>query len=69
MSHRLTEVEQVEGGIAAVGDHHDASVGQPAAQLKYHPARPVGDLLVGFAYLEMVAVRTGNAQVRCAQGM
>ena len=29
-SHRLTEMEQVEGGIAAVGDHHDASVGQQA---------------------------------------
>ncbi len=55
MSHRLTEVEQVEGSIAAVGDHHDVSVGQPAAQLKYHPARPVGDLLMGFAYPEMVA--------------
>ena len=27
MSHRLTEVEQVEGSIAAVGDHHDVSVG------------------------------------------
>ena len=55
MSHRLTEVEQVEGSIAAVGDHHDVSVGQPAAQLEYHLSRPIGDLLMGFADPEVVA--------------
>ena len=27
--HGLTEIEQVEGSVAAVGDHDDVSVGQP----------------------------------------
>ena len=55
LNHGLTEVEQSQGSVAAVRDHHYATVWKPAAKLEYHLARPVGDLLMGFAYLEVVA--------------
>ena len=50
----LAAVEEVERGVAIISHQHQGTLGQPATQLHYHLARPVGDLLVAASLLLVV---------------
>jgi hypothetical protein len=47
-------VEQVDNGVATVGDRDDAAVGQPACDLEQSLPYPVGQFLVAAPVLQRV---------------
>jgi hypothetical protein len=47
----------VQGGIAAVPDPNQSSLGEPASHLQEHLPGPIGQLLVGLAPFLMITLR------------
>ena len=69
LSQGLAAVQEFESRVSHVGHDDYAPVGQPAAQLYDHLARPIRDLLVPSSYLLMVALcgsqHSHNRQCPC----
>jgi hypothetical protein len=62
--HRPTQTggvgEQVQHGVAAIGDHHGRARGQPPPRLADQLARPIGQLLAPDAARLVMALRRGQ---------
>ncbi len=63
-SHGLTEMEQVKGSVAAVGDHYHRTVGYPATDLSNDLTRPVGESFVSSSHLMTVSFRRSQCGQR-----